>query len=350
MPTLAPEGLLAPISPEHPGGADLALTLDLDAIRKARQGDDGGLAQGEWVRALKIPQWPQVRDLCEAILKSRSKVLQVACWYAEALTMLDGFQGLTAGLQVLEGLLERFWPTCHPVLEGTFAEERAGRFEWLDNNLPLAVKQIPITEPGAGGFTWLHWEEARNVDNLGLRNPQAKEEAIGEGKLAGEVFQKAVLASGPAFFATLQGEVLEALTRCGSLQAALDHRFGPEGPGLVGLAQALQNCLDFVTQTRQRNYSAPTPERRAAPPPVPALPLGSPTVHTRSDAIATLRATAAFFRAAEPQSPVALLVERAANWAEMPLDAWLNEVIKDQATLAQLRELLNLKTTTMQLN
>ena len=59
----------------------------------------------------------------------------------------------------------------------------------------------------------------------------------------------------------------------------------------------------------------------------------------------SLRAAAAFFRGAEPHSPVAFLVERAANWAEMPLDAWLAEVIKDGPTLAQLRELLDLKRT-----
>jgi type VI secretion system protein ImpA len=40
---------------------------------------------------------------------------------------------------------------------------------------------------------------------------------------------------------------------------------------------------------------------------------------------------------------VAYLVERAAAWAEMPLDNWLAEVVKDPPTLTQLRELLNLK-------
>jgi type VI secretion system protein ImpA len=38
---------------------------------------------------------------------------------------------------------------------------------------------------------------------------------------------------------------------------------------------------------------------------------------------------------------VAPLAERAANWAEMPLERWLASVVKDQGTLAQLRELLD---------
>jgi type VI secretion system protein ImpA len=46
--------------------------------------------------------------------------------------------------------------------------------------------------------------------------------------------------------------------------------------------------------------------------------------------------------ASSRRTPVALLAERAANWAEMPLEHWLEAVIKDQSTLGQLRELLDI--------
>ena len=69
-------------------------------------------------------------------------------------------------------------------------------------------------------------------------------------------------------------------------------------------------------------------------------PMGA--IITRNDAIAALRNVAKYFRSNEPHSPVALLAERAANWAEMPLEQWLGAVIKDQGTLDQLRELLDI--------
>lgn len=345
MPTHPLEALWAPITPDSPAGEDLSMAPELDEIRSARKGDDGGLSQGDWVRELRTPQWARIRELCESILKDRSKDLQVACWYAEALTMLEGFGGLTLGLQAVQGLLDRFWDSCHPALEGACAEARLGRIEWLDANLALAVKQIPLTAAGTGGYSWLGWEESRGVDNLGLRNPQAKEAAVNEGKLPGEVFQKAILASGPRFYQSLQTQVQAAREAAQALQASLGRWFQPEEPGLEALTEAIQNGVDFVAQTRQRHFPEASLD---APAGLPALeperdrPASGP-IRTRSEAILSLRTAAGFFRATEPHSPVALLVERAAAWAELPLDRWLAEVIKDAPTLAQLRELLNLK-------
>ena len=42
----------------------------------------------------------------------------------------------------------------------------------------------------------------------------------------------------------------------------------------------------------------------------------------------------------EPHSPVSYLVQRAVKWGNMPLDSWLQEVIKDEIVLANLRETL----------
>jgi type VI secretion system protein ImpA len=52
---------------------------------------------------------------------------------------------------------------------------------------------------------------------------------------------------------------------------------------------------------------------------------------------------AAFFRATEPHSPVAYLADKAARWGEMPLHAWLRAVVKDEAALAQLEEMLGVE-------
>ena len=63
----------------------------------------------------------------------------------------------------------------------------------------------------------------------------------------------------------------------------------------------------------------------------------------RSDALRRLEAVAAFFRRTEPHSPISYLVQRAARWGAMPLEEWLQEVIRDTSVLSQLRDTLGLK-------
>ena len=345
-----PETLCQPIAPERPGGEDLTFAPDLDEIRAARRGDDPALAQGDWVRELRLPQWGLVRGRCERILAERSKDLQVACWYVEALACTCGFAGLAFGLRTLDGLLDRFWTTCHPGLDpagcqGQALEERAGRIEWLNRNVTAAVWRIPLTAPASGGYDWLRWEEARAVDNLALRSLQDKEAAVREGRICGETFQAAVAASGAGHFQRLAEQARDAAAACAALRTTLDRRFPSEPPSLEALAASIQACRDLAEQSLGRFTAAPAPapapHPRPAPPPAASPgPAAAPPQRARADAVGELRALAAYFRAREPHSPVAPLVERAAQWAEMPLERWLGSVIKDPATLTQLRDLL----------
>jgi type VI secretion system protein ImpA len=338
--------LESPISTAHPAGEELSFAPELDQIRAARQGDDPALAQGEWVHDLRTPQWARVRDLCRELLATRSKDLQVAVWHAEALAFTDGFPGLASGLGTVAVLLDRFWPFCHPALEpgttqGQAWEERIGRLEWLNHNGAAAVRRIPLAARDAGGHDLLAWEEARRVDSLA---PRAREAAVREGRLAGEVFQKAAAASGPAHFQRLGREIAEAAAACAALADIVARRFHPDPPSLGALAEAIGACARVAEAGLGRAAPEPAPAR-AGPPPAaaPPPPPGPEPGRTREDAIRELRGLALWFRAREPHSPVAPLVERAAEWAEMPLGRWLGAVIKDPATLAQIRELLALE-------
>ena len=91
---------------------------------------------------------------------------------------------------------------------------------------------------------------------------------------------------------------------------------------------------------------ASQPQSAQAGTPAVAAPMAVGLLVNRADAIRALREAARYFRHNEPHSPVALLAERAANWAEMPLEQWLATVIKDEGTLGQLRELLDIKPAT----
>ena len=70
------------------------------------------------------------------------------------------------------------------------------------------------------------------------------------------------------------------------------------------------------------------------------MPATAGPLASRRQALAQLRQVAEFFRRTEPHSPVAYLADKAARWGEMPLHVWLKRVIKDDATLAQMQEML----------
>lgn len=348
------EKLLSPISADRPTGEDASYVPEFDDVRKCRKGDDPTLSQGEWVREIRAPQWPKVRDLCEVLLTTRSKDLQVACWYSEALTYLEGFQGLTFGFKLLDGLLAKYWDPAGSALFPEDVEERVAKLEWFNTQMPLVIRTIPMTSPKVGGFSHLKWEESRQVENLGVRDPKAKEQAIAEGKLSGEGWDKAASASGQGFYLRLSEQLQQASAAFHTLEERITHRFEREAPAMNGVHDALTACTELVNLLLKRFGLDPEVEgaRAAAPTvnldepsPRPAAPVPAVTgpITSRADAIRRLREVAKYFRDHEPHSPVGPLAERAARWGEMPLEQWLARVIKDESTLGQLRDLLDLQ-------
>lgn len=332
----------------------MAFSTEFDVIREARKGDDTTLSQGDWVTQVKTPQWGTVRTQCEKLLKESTKDLQLAVWYTDVLTRLEGFQGFAFGMQVITGLFEQFWDSAYPSNEDP--DERISKMEWLAAQTPLVIRNIPMTK--GQGYSYLKWEESRQVENLGLKDSAAKEAAIADGKLSSEQFDRAVKESGTAFYQTLSLAIDACLEACGKLQGILDDRYGSSGPDLMDVTKALQECRQLCSQCMSafpalrhqtmEGTATIDAEPQATPSDAPpcaavgAVPVASKALNTREDAIERLREVARYFRTHEPHSPVAPLVERAASWAEMPLEVWLAKVIKDSSTLEQLRELLDL--------
>jgi type VI secretion system protein ImpA len=344
--------LLQPISAASLAGGDMTYSTLFDQIREARRADDTGLAQGEWATEVKSSDWRLVCSLCESALQDQTKDLQLAAWYTEAQVHLYGLAGLAGGLDVAAGILLHFWQDCYPSLDDGALDERIGRLEWLNRQVSAALRQVPLTARESGSYNWLHWQQSRAVENLGLRDPKAKAEAIADGKLAGDVFDRAVRDSGVAFYLSLCEQAQRARSALDTLLQVLDDRFGPHAPSMADLGEALDECARLVSRfygdlTGRAFDPVPNAAQGDAASvsslPAEAAAHGVGTLNNRSDAIQALRTVASYFRVNEPQSPVALLAERAARWAEMSMDEWLAAVIKDEGTLGQLRELLDIR-------
>ncbi|MTD33556.1 type VI secretion system protein TssA [Paludibacterium denitrificans] len=350
------EALLSPVAGDNPAGEDLAYSALFDQIREARRSDDLGLAQGEWEQALKVAEWPRVVRLCEASFTEQSKDLQLLVWLAEAWVRQHGVARLSDGLTLLNGWIERYWENGYPELDEQDPDERTGKLEWLNHQLAAAIRTAPLLKPEFGGYSWQDWQESREVDNLGLKDPAARDAALAEGKLAGETFEKAAAQSGANWFSGLHDQLVQALSQYEILEQQVDSKLGNHAPSLVEIRNAIYASRDLVLRYRkQHTSSVSTPPVTAAKGPssmpkadsstivhssTPTAPFDG-QIASREQAIQMLGQVAHYFRAHEPHSPVSLLAERAARWAEMSLEEWLQHVIKDDSTLSQLRELLD---------
>ncbi len=194
------EDLLDPIRPDQPAGESLRWLPEWDRIREARQSDDS-LPKGKWERReAKSANWRLTRELAAAMLRTRSKDLQLAMWLTEADIHLDGFKGLASGLCTTRELLGRFWDAgLFPEMEDG-PEDRKGPLEWLNGKLSDAILSIPITCCATldTDYSLINLRDARVIgseaqykDEEGEVDPQKKREydkAVAEGKISLDMF------------------------------------------------------------------------------------------------------------------------------------------------------------------
>jgi type VI secretion system protein ImpA len=350
------EALLAPISGDNPAGENLQYGGLHDEIREARRAEDA-LAQGDWQRELKAADWDLTLELAEKALKTQTKDLQVAAWLTEALVKKHGFPGLRDGLKVMRGLHERFWDNVYPEVEDGDLEARANSVSWLDRQAAFALKEVPLTKASGMAYGYIQMEQSKefelpaNADAETINRVNAERAKAGEnGKITPEDFAKAKSASKRAFYEEISGQLTECGQEFRALDRAMDEKFGRETPGLGELKKSLDQVKDFADKTLK--------EKRAEEPSAAdigaegggeegAVASGSPgatgVIRSRQDALARLAQVADYFRRTEPHSPVSYLVQRAITWGQMPLDAWLADVIKDGGLLEAIKETLGLK-------
>src|SRR6516225_5937548 len=116
------DDLLQPIPGSNPGGANLQYEPVYGDIKEARREEDE-VPQGDWVAERKLADWPLVIKLTSDALATKSKDLWLAAWLAEALLRKEGYGGLKSGLDLIYGLLDKFWDNLYPKAEADEEEE-----------------------------------------------------------------------------------------------------------------------------------------------------------------------------------------------------------------------------------
>lgn len=355
--------LLAPIAGENPSGENLRYSGLYDEIAEARRADEN-LEQGDWQTDLKVADFDRVIDLAVPALSTRTKDLQIGVWLTEALVKKHGFAGFRDSLKLLAGLQDQFWDTLHPEIEEGDVEGRANAIAWLDTEKGLlAVKGAPFT--GGEGYGFLDWEDSKtfdfpeNLDTLGSEDQQKyaelKTQADRERRVTADLWRKERAATRRASCEQVNFLIEECWTAFNDLNRVIEEKYDQkQAPGLTNLKKTLDEVHTEVKKLlEEKRIEEPDEtdeiEGEAGEGAEGAIAggakgAGTGAIQSRRDALKRLADVASFFQKTEPHSPVSYLVQRAVKWGNMPLESWLQDVIKDESILFQLRQTLGFNT------
>ncbi len=367
-PVINLEALLQPISEEKPSGESQQYSGLYDEIRESRRADEN-LDQGQWQTELKIADFKKVIRLAVPALETQTKDLQIGAWLSESLIKEHGFTGLRDSLKLLNGLQENFWETMFPEVDEGDMEGRANALEWTDAQAAFAIKEATLT--GGAGYSFFDYEDSKkfdipeNIDTLDSTDQQKYRElsaqAEKENRVTADKWRKARAASRRAFYEQLQFNLDECFAEHKELNRVIEEKFDRnQMPGTSQLKKALDDIQTLVKRLLEEkraeepdaaDTATPTAETEATEDGANGAAVSGQTVtvaagaiQNRKDALKRLADLAEYFRKTEPHSPLSYLIQRAVKWGEMPLESWLQDVIKDESVLFQLRQTLGFNT------
>ncbi len=369
--------LLNPISPDNPAGENLRYAPVYDKIKEARREDDDA-PQGDWKFERKQADWALTIKLIGEALATKSKDLQLAAWLAEAMLRREGVTGLRETLDLIRGLVENFWDGLYPEIEDGDAEFRAAPLQWLGDRLELPVKRSPITK---GGLNWLQFGESKKVgseaDADTYEKQETRQQAIKEGKLTVEDWQKDFDATPKQFYVDLEATFDGALESLNQLSQICDEKFGDVSPSF----RSLQNALEEVRQTvhillvqkreKEPDIAVTPPPAEVEVAPEPAYEPGAPAAFASGvaatpvlartpgasvsavpqsweDACERVAAAAKYMREQDPYSPAPYLLLRGVRWGELRAAGTTIDPTKLSAPPTEIRQ--NLKTAALDAN
>ena len=359
--------LLQPIAGENPSGESLRYAGVYDEIAEARRADDT-LNRGEWQEQLKVADFRKVVDLATSSLSTRSKDLQIGAWLSEALIKQYGFVGLRDGMKLLSGLQEQFWDTLYPEIDEGDMSGRANAVAWFDTQASLSLMGVPFT--GGPRYSSIDWEDSKVYDfpegmelldtAEQVRLNELKAQAEAQQKVTGDMWRKAITATTRAEMEVINFVVEECWTEFNNLNRVIEEKYDRnQMPGLSGFRKTLDSVHTQVKKLlEQKRIEEPDEVEEVegdgggvSEDGTPRIAAGiAGPIQSRADALKRLAQIADFFQKTEPHSPISYIVTRAVKWGNMPLELWLQDVIKDETVLFNLRQTLGFNTNNPDLN
>ncbi|HEY7636881.1 MAG TPA: type VI secretion system protein TssA [Gemmatimonadales bacterium] len=329
--------LLTAIPGPNVAGADLRYDPIYDKIKEARHEDDDA-PLGDWQRPRKTADFALVTKLAGDALAARSKDLQIAAWLTEAQLKREGFAGLRSGLELMRALLAQYWESLYPPLEDGDPELRAAPLSWVGLSLSSGVRSVPLNRSGHDFFKY---KESRSVGYEAeladdAKRTQARNQALSDGKLSPEDFDKAFETTPKSWYKDLMAELDGCVAALAALDQVSREKFGEATPDFRRLEESLTDVQRVVRQLLNKKLEIePDPPEATPPAPNPTtngsgsgeaamttdsaparVALGAEAAD-REDATARAIAAARYLRRTEPHNPASYLLLRGFRWGEV---------------------------------
>lgn len=315
--------LVAPIGANPPFGENprfAAPAVDLyrqlrDMRGEARQDERRQEAADDSLGGLTLSSaWSEVRRLSIRILGEYAKDIEVLVWLTEAETRLSGHAGLAQSLRVIRELVEQHGPELHPRPEDPgddpFMALAGLNGIGREGTLIQPLRLVPLV-PGS------EW---------GQNSLWATSDVDGSVKV-----ESAMAAVGPSAMGQVFADVQAARTELDALDALLSDKLGGNAPPFAQLRSVLDDTERTIRRMSELTESPiadapPEAQTPGAPAPTPAA---SQQITTREEAFAQLLRISAYFRQAEPHSPIGFALETLVRRGRMDFMTLLRELVPD---------------------
>ena len=305
MPELDIESLLAPLAGDAPCGANLEYDPAFQRLQEAAAGKPER-QYGATIIPAEPPDWVAVREQA-LVLAARTRDLRVAVWLVRGAARADGLVAAVQGLQLLRGLLERYWEPVHPVLEPDEGHDPTVRL----NVLAQLAHDNGLADLRAAALSRVRG--AVKVRDLELAFGRAE-------ALAGETVPTEAGITPAVMAAQAQSPAL-ATAMAGGLEAVLgiakvlETQLGAaQAPDLTPLAKLMQ-CVALAGRRARGEPPTALDSTGSAEPGAGAGAKGAArftgAIESREDALRALQHASEWIERNEPSNPAPLLIRRA---------------------------------------
>jgi type VI secretion system protein ImpA len=329
------EGLLEPIAPERPCGdslEDTELLASFDSFRlfgQSRPLDAPSEPDEKRIpKPAESPEWIAIRDKAVEALR-KSKDLRLLAYLGTALLRTDGVPAFAATLNVAAQWLEAHWGQVYPLVDEDAILRRNALNCFAD---PMAIvdrlRRVPLAISRQHGRFSL-----RDIDIATRQMPAGEGETPADENQINAAFEELPLDQ----LTLLHDSVATAIGSVRQIDSAMREAAGSEStPSFEPLTAQLAK-MNQVLRTRLA-VRTPVAGEGAGGDGAGGESGGtsiSGVVKSRQDAIRALDAIAAFYRQAEPSSPIPLLLDRAKRLVSKDFLEVLAEIAPDALATAR---------------
>ena len=320
---------LEPVSEDSPCGENLEYDPLLREIEEAAEGTPERTV-GDSVLPGEEPDWRVVRRKSLDALE-RTRDVQVAVYLLRALLQLEGFPGLSQGLQLLQGLLDRYWDCVYP------QQDEDDDYPILRVNLLTTLVDLPTF---LNPLRSVPLTDSQVMGRYSLRDIEASKGDHGEDE--DDDLPKASQIE--AAFMDTDQEVLEANSRSidralGEVQAMselLQNQVGavnsPDFSPLIKLLMELQGVFREQLQRRGVQTEGVNEEGQdvaVAGQAGSGQAISLHAINSREDVQRAIDAINDYFQRQDPSSPIPFLLKRARRMLYMDFKEILENLAPD---------------------